>query len=244
MLPRPPRLTTWPWVDTLVVSSGGVGTSFLMRFLSRFRKLNGLHNEEGTKHAFNHPIGWQKCKCVYIFGSPVDAALSLFRRAYHSAHSRRIVEELGVPIEPIAQETTLAQYCEQQVDRFFFGHHFHSWIESPPPYPLLMLRYEAIWDHLNDLADFLELPRQALDEFPKRRARNPYGTATERRLLQQLYADEVEMIGNYSDCRVRDAHSTWRREKLRYLQAVGTSPRLAQQFVKWQVSRLVRPKSR
>ncbi|MBI3333889.1 hypothetical protein HYZ97_00165, partial [Candidatus Pacearchaeota archaeon] len=61
-------------LDVLVASCGGVGTSFFMRFLNRFKKVNCVNNCDGFKHLVAPPpVAQRKFKAVYIYGNPIDA---------------------------------------------------------------------------------------------------------------------------------------------------------------------------
>lgn len=78
-------------IEVLIVSSGGVGTTFLMEEIKRYKTTNDPDNKDGYKHLPIPPISQNpNLKVVYLFGDPVLACISLFRRKYQYAQSKSV----------------------------------------------------------------------------------------------------------------------------------------------------------
>lgn len=159
-------------INTLVVSYGGVGTTFLMKHLADYRQLNDFYDEDRLKHRGLPPLRFSELpKCIYVYGDPVKAVLSLFRRGYQMAQSQKL-QHAGVTRNgPIAEGETLDAYARAGIDRFRFEEHFTNWHDRFVLYPTLFVRYEALFDHVQDIADFLELPTKVVEHFPEKKAR-------------------------------------------------------------------------
>jgi len=158
-------------IEVLVTSYGGVGTTAIIEFLSRHRVCNDHHDGDGFKHLPVPPVSLNPgIRCVYIFGDPVLAAVSLFQRGMQHDHSRKLLA-FRPDLSPIPEGMTLEAYA-RAADRLHFQAHFENWHARHLVHPTLFLRYETAWDHLDALADFLHLPEGAMDAFPEKRERN------------------------------------------------------------------------
>lgn len=159
-------------LDVLVVSSGGVGTTFLMNAIGEHLRVNDPDNKDGLKHLPIPPIPQGVApRVIYVYGDPVMACLSLFRRQYHHTQSK-ITQHFYKPEYTIAFEDALEDYLNQPKEGFFFQRHFEKWRDIPTGFPVLFLRYGSIHDELPRLADYLELGDDFIANFPQRRARN------------------------------------------------------------------------
>ena len=82
-------LTRGDHYDAVVASFGGNGTSFLLKFLRDYLRVNSWDSaNDGIKHANapNHPVfdGLKVDRGIYVYGNPVIAVASLFRRDFQS----------------------------------------------------------------------------------------------------------------------------------------------------------------
>ncbi|MEM6769337.1 MAG: hypothetical protein AAF597_02035 [Bacteroidota bacterium] len=159
-------------LDVLVVSSGGVGTTFLMRAIGKHLRLNDPDNKDGLKHLPIPPLlRIPTPKAIYVFGDPELACLSLFRRQYH--HTQSTITQHFYPREYIVPfSDDIEAYLAQPKEGFFFRRHFSNWRNLPTAYPVLFLRYESIHDQLPLIAQYLGLGEAFIADFPPRQARN------------------------------------------------------------------------
>lgn len=156
-------------LDVLVVSFGGVGTSFLMRFLQKYLTINDVDDLDGLKHLSVVPRALNpRTKIIYIYGNPVCATRSLFRREYHYAQAKKNGNPSILPLE-----TTLGDYAKNGSDELYLIPQFTAWYAHfQHPNPICYIKYEKIHDHIPELLAFLELPGYLRVDFPKRRQRS------------------------------------------------------------------------
>lgn len=184
-------------IEVLIVSAGGVGTTFLMKAIQQFKTTNCPDNSDGFKHLPIPPLSQNaNLKVVYIFGSPIMACLSLFRRNYQVIQSIKAQQYLQKDFT-ISEGMTLEEYAKNGQDGHYFERHLQNWQEQYRLYPTLFLRYETLFENVEILADFLELPPEFVATFPAKKARkSSFENLTEstKRGLQKMYGDlENEM---------------------------------------------------
>lgn len=196
-------------IDVVVVSYGGVGTTLLMKHLARFRKLNDPDDTDGWKHLTVPPVTRRRdVRFIYVFGDPVDAAVSLFRRDYQRWQSMKLQRFHPHPPGPIAPSVSLAEYASLGVDRFQFERHFDNWSARYLVRPTLFLRYEKMWEQLDQVAEFLALPPGAFDDFPPQRPRQASVQQideTTRAQLNAMYGALSARLAQWPDASVRGA---------------------------------------
>ena len=156
----------------LVASFGGVGTTFLMDGIAAFRATNQPDNRDGYKHLPIPPIAATRdLKAIYVFGDPVLAAVSLFRRGYHQTQSH-VNSKFQHFDYRIPEQKSLENYAAEGTDGLYFSSHFHNWQAGSSQYPVLFLKYDAIYDSLDLIRDFLELPDAFVTQFQAKKIRN------------------------------------------------------------------------
>lgn len=180
-------------IEVLVVSSGGVGTTFLMDAIADFRTINSSENHDGFKHLPIPPLSANPTlKAIYVFGDPVMAAVSLFRRGYHHTQSHGNAKFQNFDYL-IPEDLTLAEYAMQRKDGLYFNRHFDNWLKGSGQYPILFLKYDDIFDSLETIQKFLELPDSFVTQFTKKRER--------KSRLAELSAETIsglkEMYGDH-----------------------------------------------
>ncbi|OKH18213.1 hypothetical protein [[Limnothrix rosea] IAM M-220] len=127
-------------LELLIVSFGGVGTSFFMNFFNQHKLINCRHNGDGLKHLVEPPLVLSpNLKAIYIFGDPIEATVSLFRRGYHHAHSRKISPDKEATLELMSPETSLEDYAGYGKDLFGFERHYQNWSYIDRHYPVLFI---------------------------------------------------------------------------------------------------------
>ncbi|MEL7161366.1 MAG: hypothetical protein AAFN92_11480 [Bacteroidota bacterium] len=196
--------------EVLVVSPGGVGTTFLMHALQEFRRTNSPDNHDGFKHLPVPPLaGNRSLKVVYVFGDPVLATVSLFRRGYQHIQSR-VIQKYYRSEFIIPQGMPLEEYLAQPRESYFYRRHLENWRDIPTPYPVLFLRYANLHEQLPTLRDFLDLPPEFSERFPPRKERRsrlgdlPAGI---RAGLEKRYGSWREDSRAFPDAWVRPANA-------------------------------------
>lgn len=179
-------------IDTLVVSYGGVGTTFLIEFFDRYRSVNDAYDRDGLKHLPVQPMALNpEMKVVYVFGDPVEAVTSLFRRGFHSTQSLKLSNRL-FPHRPVAHTTSLEEYAHQLRDDMMLHSHFSEWLANAMQYPTLFVRYDDIWNSLPSILNFLDIPQDQASHFPVRKSRSSSLSKIDSdalRCLDATYAD-------------------------------------------------------
>ena len=156
-----------PRINTVIASFGGVGTTSLLTHLANHTSCNDPLDADGLKHTPLPPMTLRKdVRFVYLFGEPLLAVVSLFRRNFQHGHSRKLQRYQSDAVGPIPPKQSLSDYAAEGVERFGLERHFENWYATFQVHHTLFIRYEALHDHLDTLADFLELPHTVFDTFP------------------------------------------------------------------------------
>lgn len=159
-------------IEVLIVSAGGVGTTFLLKAIGKHKTTNHISNFDGFKHITIPPITRNRnLKVIYVFGNPITATMSLFRRNFHHTQSYKMQQYLPQGYR-VAMETSLEGYAKKGVDGFYFRRHFDNWAERYLVYPTLFLKYETLFDNVDEIATFLNLPQKFIADFPAKKTRN------------------------------------------------------------------------
>lgn len=188
----------------LVVSSyGGAASTMLMTHIYRFKNINQAGDRDGLKHSSLPPVTLGKnIRFLYIYGDPVNAVISLFRRNFHHDHSAKLQKRLTRKPNPIPLEMTVDEYACQGEDRFYFKEHFLNWYDKCLVHPTLFVRYESLYDHLEEIQDFFELPKAFVDEFPEKKERQSVVDSVSKTTLTHLkhtYRDLQAILDELDD---------------------------------------------
>lgn len=160
-------------IETLVVSHGGVGTTFIMEFIQQFHTVNCPYDRDGLKHLPLQPLSANPdLKVLYVFGDPVEAAASLFRRGYQSTQSANLARFGVVGPRKITHDTTIAQYASSGQDSLHLSQHFNHWLDNRLGYSTLYIDYRALWANLETLFKFLNIASENIDSFPAQTPRS------------------------------------------------------------------------
>ena len=174
-----------PVLETHIVSYGGVGTTLLINFLSNYTKTNHPHNQDGLKHKIKPSKFNRASKNIFVLGDPVLTIISLFKRGIYYHHAIGIQNQLKIKTK-IPQDLDLSQYSNCNKDIFYFERFIDNWILNNYEVELLVVKFDSIWDHLNELQEYLNLPHSIISSFPKKRQRNS--------TLQDLDKDDIEKL--------------------------------------------------
>jgi hypothetical protein len=171
-------------VDGFVVASyGGVASKTLIRGLLNhpartveFTLVPRHHTHRRCPYRYLPP----EKKVIYLYGDPAHSIGSFFRRNLTSCSvverddshpgfagfARAHCKHLGGEYQRISEGYSLDDFLSSPDDPFGLDDHFHRWTEARVPYPILLVRYETLWEHLEQVYDFVGLPRAAAATFP------------------------------------------------------------------------------
>lgn len=174
-------------IEVLVASAGGVGTTFLIEAISKYKQTNCAENTDGFKHLPIPPIKNSNQKIIYVFGDPVMATLSLFRRRYHYTQSRQnnAFHDTFLPYR-IPLESSLEEYINIGIDRLSLERHFENWYHKYRLYEVFFIHYEHIHERLSEISSYLNLPKQFIEDFPAKRERKSSKNQLGKKQIQQL----------------------------------------------------------
>ena len=182
-------------IEVLVVSAGGVGTTFLMQEIGKYKNVNDASNRDGFKHLPIPPVSFNPgLRVIYVFGNPITACMSLFRRNYQETQSYQMQQYYPKNYQ-VKKSSSLAEYAEKGQDGFHFQRHFDNWSKHFLVYPTLFLRYETLFEHLEDIVRFLELPNAFITNFPEKAERLSQVTDLDHKTLEKL----ENLYGNLSN---------------------------------------------
>ncbi len=190
-------------IEVLVVSAGGVGTTFLLREFAKYKTVNDPDNRDGFKHLPLPPFSRnENLKVIYIFGNPLTATVSLFRRKYQHTQSIKM-QQYAAPEFLIPYEMTLSDYTAQGKNGLPFRRHFENWKTHFARHEILFLRYETLFENLEIIREFLNLPTEFLINFPSKKLRKSSLEGLEAETLAGLnkmygaLAEETEKLPDF-----------------------------------------------
>jgi len=180
---------------TIVNSYGGAATTIFIDHFSNQGVIIPIKEYTGVAIEINRPVAQQTVfkhtpqppdesdKAVYIFSDPVEAVMSFFRR--RSEGYNRTMRGLGTPVKDwvvghckniggdytqMNKDWDLTSYLEQGEELLGLERHFDNWSSARRSYPILLVKYEKMWEHLEAIHDFMECPG-AVADFPQKRTR-------------------------------------------------------------------------
>lgn len=205
-------------IEVLVTSFGGVGTTFLTRFVSRYKTTNHSGDADLLKHLAVPPCSFNSgVRFVYVYGDPIMAVVSLFRRNYQYVHSGKLQSYQKLVVSPIPKEMSLEQYALSGRDQFLFESHFDNWYRRYLLHPTVFIRYEKLWDNLEPLFDFLGIPASAISAFPEKKERESSlsGISPEAlHGLQMMYGGFKKRLDGLKDFEVRAGNQPCSRSRI------------------------------
>lgn len=202
-----------------VTSFGGSGTTMLRNWLVENGASLPQEHDSGiwkhlpvppTRDTYQIPEGF---RVIYLIGDPVESLLSVFGRKYHMWHAVRMQSHSRWPSRflledyPVEPTWGMKEFLNLNQDCFGIHDHFAAWTTTPKrarDYPIMVLKYDKIWEHLPELAEFLDFSMDAMASFPARRTRSHKEPALEkgRHTLNSLYGKLADTIEAYPDCMV------------------------------------------
>ena len=167
-IPLLTRLPSCQGVDVMVCSHGGVGTTFISEFISRYLRVNDPYDRDHSKH-IPLPPRWisRDIKIIYVYGNPSEAAMSLFARGYAALQSSKN----GV-LFPVERNESFESYLERGEDRLGLTAHLSRWA-NPENHRnnVFLVKYDKLWENTASIISFLGLDPKSIDLFPERKTR-------------------------------------------------------------------------
>jgi len=200
------RGSTVPLDHTVQVTTfGGTGTTMLYSFLDRYDVQTPQEDESWPYKHLPFPPSDDQVKdgfrALYMFTNPMNAVLSVFRRGFQHYHARNTTMDESM----LDKEWTLPDFLAEEEDPFQLHQHFRNWTQAQRSYPIMLLKFGALWDHLPEVFAFLGLPSSAQDEFPEQRERSSDWTDESKDIqagLESFYGDLRDEIDAHPDVRI------------------------------------------
>ncbi len=119
---------------------------------------------------FLPPLNCPDLKVIYIYGDPVVATLSLFRRKYQTTQS--LLLRKYIPDNPVLDiDMTIEEYAQKKRDILHLQDHFTNWFSRFQAHQSLFLSYETLFENLEVIQNFLQVPNDFISDFPPLRER-------------------------------------------------------------------------
>lgn len=150
-------------IDVVVISPGGVGSTLLIDQLGPHLRVNSRDDADHLKHLPRLPDRFpDRLKIIFVHGDVEDVVRSIDRRGWTARHGSKLASVGSVLASGPAQTEALRRAVERQID----------WFERCDRPGLLRVRYEELWDRLDEIAAFLGIDAETFRiEFPTRLAR-------------------------------------------------------------------------
>lgn len=206
-----------PRVEVLIVSYGGVGTTFLAKSISKYKTTNCPINSDGYKHLPIPPIILnKKTRIIFVFGDPVLATISLFKRGFHSWQSVLLQKYYSRKFL-IPKESRIEDYSNMKEDGFQFERQFFNWHSKYLATPTLFINYNDIFDNLDIIATFLNLPKEFVETFPAKRKRSSRESDLDEQTVAELrskYSSFRETLDDSKPYEKRENNSFFRKLRI------------------------------
>jgi hypothetical protein len=181
----------------------------LYRFLEKHGKQTPKsHDRIPWKHQSSPPSDSQVSsgfRAVYLFSDPRNAVVSIFRRGIQHFHLSRLSDAVGgwgvATRDP--ESWPLSTFLDHGVDLFDMETQYDNWTNADRDYPIMILRFEALWDRLPEVFAFLGIPSESVRDFPSYRERHSNWktdlAAEEREKLNHIYGNLAQRIHSRRD---------------------------------------------
>jgi hypothetical protein len=158
--------------EVLVSSIGGVGSSCLFDFISKYKKTNKNHFSPYTdgseyKHIMSPPnINIQKC--IFVVGNVYESFLSLSNGNFidnepsiNYVHVRN--KRLDIKYKFDNNNFKLKNLKKDYYDTY---EQINNFLTSNVCYPIMIIKYENIWDNIDKILNFLNIDINEKKNFP------------------------------------------------------------------------------
>lgn len=152
-------------LEVICVSPGGVGTTFLMEYLSSFVRVNHLYDGDGLKHWLKPPEGEALAdapQMIFVSGSPDQIVASIARRDWILPQSAKLGCITGTIFKGGAQRKAFRRAVEMQIS---------AW-KGCKSDKLLIVEYNDLWDRAAEIARHAGIDEATfVASFPERKKR-------------------------------------------------------------------------
>ena len=203
--------------NILVYSFGGVASKLLLAGVSLGKSTAEI--EHCHRHDRVPPkIINDEDKVVYLFGNPLNSVISFFNRRYylHSGHGSgyqsiresrkdwayKHCNKIQGDCSDFSIDWNLEDYLSNGKDLFNLEEHFDNWVNAKVDYPILLIKYETIWEHLPDIFLYLELPDSQIENFPRKQKRiSDWREQSDhiKKSLLMIYGSLFDKINNFDE---------------------------------------------
>jgi len=147
-----------------IVSIGGVGSTSLVTHLE-----NGDEDRVWGHTRHLHCLEPEflpevrkglEVKACFVFGDPFPSVQSVFRRGLQKRHERSITRYIEGYKPRLRRDTTLQEYLQENVDRFFLSRQLENWVGyQGTRVKIMAVKYEALAEHVQEIMGFLGCDR-------------------------------------------------------------------------------------
>ena len=180
-------------IEIIVTSPGGVGTTFLIKFLNDHGvKTNQPHNSDKLKHLYK-PIQrkLKNTKFIYIIGNPIEISLSLLNRNFFKLHC--LIH--GNYSLPTNKKIDINSVIDSKKDFLNLNNLFKNWITTKNhKNKCLIIDFDRLWVNKNLILDFCGINTDYT--LPEKKERNTnLGSLSKRELkvLNLIYEKAFEI---------------------------------------------------
>lgn len=187
---------------TMIISSlGRCGSTLLFENLDKFvfksflRDIKYTPNEAIIKtHDYPPNNLPYYCKCIFLFGNPYDIVTTSYKKIITQEEGEQHFLNFHVDSSKEYQEQILNKDV-LQLEKLF-----DAWYQKQN-YPLLTLRYETMWDHIDDIRKYVD---DSTFDLPPKRERKVYKECENMDVesMKQTYLSLYNKIQNAEDFKI------------------------------------------
>lgn len=145
-------------------------------------------------HDYPTPSLRRDARVLYVFGDPVDATHSVAQRVDSLGHEWLEEHCRHLRVEPFSPETLFER------DALRIKDHLQSWLEQDHV-AAAFVRYEAMWDHLQEVSDFVGF--EVI--LPPKRQRTSGAVKLGPDPLREVYADAIRVVEGLPDWSIHNS---------------------------------------
>jgi len=171
-----------------MTSMGGVGSTALARHIG------SVSDKTVREHAWSPEVydDFSNIRLGYMYGTPYNAVLSLFRRNYQHMHAKAM--HAGAGTQPAdLRGMSLDEFLENGRDEFFIERQFNNWVHgSDPRHPIVLIKYDELSSNIDQVLEFFGVR----DSFTVKQRSSDFQDQPEhiRKGLERIYGDLNEKI--------------------------------------------------
>ena len=141
-------------------------------------------------------------KAIYIIGDPALTVVSLYNRGIAQNFAIDITQDSKPSIPG-----TIEEYIAQGEDVLCLQNQVDNWINASVNYDIAIVKYEHMWEHLKEIADFAGLDfRTFKSRFPKKQRRS-IKNANYQQLTEHIYGNLQSQIKELPNFQIIKGHA-------------------------------------